>query len=157
MSERVGAIQLGSGDGEVFLGKDMGREREYSEDVAGRVDAEVRRLMESAHDEAWEILTEYRDVLDSLALELLERETLDQYELAEVFSSVTKRDPRPVWLSGQHRTVSDRPPVRTPVERAGGGNGSMLPQDEAAAAGDEHPATETVPAPPEQPVDPEQQ
>src|SRR5699024_12407625 len=75
MSERVGALRLGQADGEVFLGRDMGHEREYSEEVAGLVDEEVRRLIESAHDEAWEILTEYRQVLDDLATALDRKST----------------------------------------------------------------------------------
>src|SRR5690625_1276009 len=146
MSERVGAIKLGTASNEVFLGRDMGSEREYSEDVAGRVDAEVRRLIESAHDEAWEILTEYRHVLDELALALLERETLNEAELAEVFQGVEKREPRPVWLSSQQRAISDKPPVQTPRE-VSAGEEAMLPSDQAAAAGDEHPATGAAPAP----------
>src|SRR6478735_5456993 len=64
MSERVGAIKLGTGSGEPFLGRDMGHQRDYSESVAGTVDHEVRKLVESAHDEAWEVLVQYRDVLD---------------------------------------------------------------------------------------------
>ena len=136
MSERVGAIRLGTPDGEVFLGRDMGHQREYSEDVAGLVDDEVRRMIDSAHDEAWQILNEYRHVLDYLAAELLERETLNQAELAEVFTAVVKRDPRPVWLSSEDRPVSDIPPVQTKLELAQG-QGAMVPQDEAAAAGDE--------------------
>ena len=58
MSERVGAIKLGSGSGEVFLGRDMGHERDYSEGVASMVDDEVRKLIEAAHDEAWEVPTD---------------------------------------------------------------------------------------------------
>lgn len=144
MSERVGAIRLGTADSEVFLGRDMGHPREYSEAVADLVDEEVRRLIDSAHDEAWQILNEYRHVLDSLATELLERETLNQQELAEVFVAVVKRDPRPVWLSSEDRPVSDIPPVQTPVERAQGDR-PMVPQDEAAAAGDQAPAGPIAP------------
>src|SRR5690625_3243437 len=58
MSERVGAIKLGQAGGEVFLGRDMGHERDYSESVAGIIDEEVRRLVEAAHDAAWEVLNE---------------------------------------------------------------------------------------------------
>ncbi|HLS01475.1 MAG TPA: cell division protein FtsH, partial [Beutenbergiaceae bacterium] len=65
---------------------------------------------------AWEILTEYREVLDELARRLLEEETLDAQELAEVFEPVVKRDPRPVWLSSQKRAVSDIPPVNVPAK-----------------------------------------
>jgi len=136
MSERVGALRLGQADGEVFLGRDMGHQREYSEDVAGLIDDEVRRLIDAAHDEAWEILTQYRPVLDALAFALLERETLNQAELAEVFTPIEKRMPRPVWLSSSHRAVSEIPPVRSPKEIASGAP-QMFPQDEAAAAGND--------------------
>ena len=118
MSERVGAIKLGSGAGEVFLGRDMGHQRDYSEEVAGVVDEEVRRFIEAGHDEAWEILVEHRQVLDDLVLALFEKETLNKDELAEIFRPVHKRPERPVWLSSTRRTVSDRPPVLTPGERA---------------------------------------
>jgi cell division protease FtsH len=143
MSERVGAIKLGSGSGEVFMGRDMGHEREYRETVASVVDDEVRRLIEAAHDEAWEVLVEHRTVLDALVVALLERETLNREELAEVFEPVVKRDLRPVWLSSDRRHVSSIPPVLAPSERKrlNGANGSRpAPQDEAAAAGEHHPA-----------------
>ncbi|MPV38820.1 ATP-dependent zinc metalloprotease FtsH [Georgenia subflava] len=134
MSERVGAIKLGQTQGEPFLGRDIGHQRDYSEDVARIVDEEVRRLIEAAHDEAWEILHTYRDVLDNLVLELLENETLNEAELARVFSPVTKREARPVWLSSEDRHVSSRPPVLTAAERARGER--MLPEDQIAAAGE---------------------
>jgi cell division protease FtsH len=118
MSERVGAIKLGQSQGEVFLGRDMGHQRDYSEEVASVVDEEVRRLIENAHDEAWEILVENRGVLDALVVALLERETLNKEELAEIFRPVVKRPERPVWLSSDRRSVSDIPPVLTPAERA---------------------------------------
>jgi cell division protease FtsH len=118
MSERVGAIKLGQGAGEVFLGRDYGHQRDYSEEVAGVVDEEVRRLIEAAHDEAWEILVENRPVLDSLVLALLEHETLNKEELSEIFAAVVKRPPRPVWLSSDRRAVSDIPPVLSPAEKA---------------------------------------
>ena len=69
----------------------MGHQRDYSEEVAGVVDEEVKRLIESAHDEAWEILVENRDILDELVLELLEKETLDKAQVAEVFAHIRKR------------------------------------------------------------------
>jgi cell division protease FtsH len=118
MSERVGAIKLGRGSGEVFLGRDMGHERDYSEEVASVVDEEVRRLIEAAHDEAWEVLVENRVVLDNLVTALLERETLNKDELAVVFENIVKRPLRPTWLSSDRRTVSDIPPVQSPGERA---------------------------------------
>ncbi|KNC19205.1 cell division protein FtsH [Arthrobacter sp. RIT-PI-e] len=118
MSERVGAVKLGQGAGEPFLGRDMGSDRDYSDQIALVVDEEVRRLIDNAHDEAYQILTENRDVLDQLALELLERETLNQEEIAEVFSSVRKRGLREVWLSKQSRPVHSLPPIISRKERA---------------------------------------
>src|SRR3954452_16280836 len=118
MSERIGAIKLGQSQGEVFLGRDMGHQRDYSEEVASVVDDEVRRLIENAHDEAWEVLVENRGVLDALVVALLERETLGKEELLEIFAPIVKRPERPVWLSSDRRSVSDIPPVLTPAERA---------------------------------------
>ncbi len=118
MSERIGAIKLGGGGGEVFLGRDMGHQRDYSEEVAGVVDDEVRRLIEAAHDEAWEALVQNRDVLDNLVSNLLERETLNRADLTEIFAAVVKRPERPIWLSSERRPVSDIPPVLSSRERA---------------------------------------
>jgi len=171
MSERVGAVRVGQGDGEVFLGRDMGHTRDYSEEMAAVVDGEVRRLVDFAHDEAWEIVTTYREVLDALVTELLERETLNQAQLAEIFAPIVKREPREVWLSSPDRPVSDLPPVRTPKElrdgngsatpgaKARGRNGTSgvpdeVPQDEAAGARPEHPAGPVGEVPPGGPVDP---
>jgi cell division protease FtsH len=148
MSERVGAIKLGQDSGEVFMGRDMGHGREYSEEVAATVDVEVRKLIEAAHDEAWQVLVQYRDVLDHLVLELLERETLNQAELAEVFAPIVKREARDVWLSSEERPVATRPPVMTPAERAEQNGHAVIPQDEAAAAKSEHPVAGLVPLPP---------
>ncbi len=78
MSDKLGRPQVRQDSGEVFLGRDMGHQRDYSEEIASTIDDEVRRLIESAHDEAWEILVEYRDVLDDLVLRLMEKETLHQ-------------------------------------------------------------------------------
>ncbi|MDR3201632.1 MAG: ATP-dependent zinc metalloprotease FtsH [Bifidobacteriaceae bacterium] len=111
MSEKLGAVRYGQADSEVFLGRDYGHQRDYSESIAGAIDAEVRRLVESAHDEAWEILQTNRGLLDRLVVELLERETLGEAQLAAVFASIVKRPERDVWLSSEDRPVSDAPPV----------------------------------------------
>src|SRR3712207_6573667 len=116
MSADVGAVKLGQSSGEVFLGRDMGHQRDYSEGVASIVDEEVRRLIEAAHDEAWEILVENRDILDQLVLALLEQETLGGRELESIFAQVRKQPERPVWLSSERRPISELPPVLTPAE-----------------------------------------
>ncbi|MFE4195819.1 ATP-dependent zinc metalloprotease FtsH [Paenarthrobacter sp. NPDC056912] len=118
MSERVGAVKLGQGGGEPFLGRDAAQERNFSDQIAYVVDEEVRRLIDQAHDEAYAILTENRDVLDRLALELLERETLNQQEIAEIFHDIRKRDFREIWLSKESRPVQSIPPVESRAEKA---------------------------------------
>ncbi|MEY9907862.1 cell division protease FtsH [Catenulispora sp. MAP12-49] len=116
MTERLGPIKFGKDSGEVFLGRDMGHQRDYSEEIASIVDEEVKRLIESAHDEAWEVLVEYRDILDQLVLELLEKETLNKEQIAAIFAPVAKRPQRPAWIGSSRRTLQTRPPVQTPRE-----------------------------------------
>jgi cell division protease FtsH len=94
MSDLIGPQQLGHKNGEVFLGRDLGHQPNYSEEVAARIDAEVRRLIDEAHIEALDILTENRKVLDRLANALVEKETLDTPEVMEVLGPVTKRPSR---------------------------------------------------------------
>ncbi|GCD43941.1 ATP-dependent zinc metalloprotease FtsH [Streptomyces paromomycinus] len=118
MTERLGAIKFGSDNSEPFLGREMGHQRDYSEEVAALVDEEVKKLIETAHNEAWEILVENRDVLDNLVLQLLEKETLNKEEVAEVFKHIVKRPARPAWTGSSRRTPSTRPPVLSPKELA---------------------------------------
>ncbi|MEN9620421.1 MAG: ATP-dependent zinc metalloprotease FtsH [Actinomycetota bacterium] len=116
MSTDVGAIKLGQSSGEVFLGRDMGHQRDYSEKLAERVDAEVRALIEQAHNEAWQVINDNREILDRLATELLEKETLDHLQLAEIFADVKKLPERPQWLSSEGRPVPNIPPVAMPAK-----------------------------------------
>lgn len=153
MSSRLGAIRLGQESNEVFLGRDVGHQRDYSEDVAGAIDLEVRALIERAHDEAWEILVEYREVLDTLVLELLEKETLNAEQLAEIFTPVVKREPRQVWLSSDQRAVSNQGPVMTPAEKAAQNGHPVIPEDEAAVVGEGNPPTKVIELPPGQTPD----
>jgi cell division protease FtsH len=135
MSERIGAIKLGQEQGEVFLGRDYGHIRDYSEGIAEIVDEEVRRLIEGAHDEAWQAIVDNRDVLDALVVELLDQETLDKEAVAQIFEPLRKLPERDVWLSSQQRPVSDQPPVLTAREIAalnGGSNGSGAAEDESS-------------------------
>ena len=116
MTERIGAIKLGQDGSEPFLGRDMGHQRDYSEEVASIVDEEVRKLIERAHEEAWEVLVDNREVLDNLVLALLEKETLDKNEVASIFAPVRKRPARPAWTGSAKRAPSDQGPVLTPKE-----------------------------------------
>jgi cell division protease FtsH len=142
MSANVGAVKLGQSQGEVFLGRDMGHQRDYSEEVAEKVDAEVRALIEQAHDEAWQVLNDNRDILDRLASELLDKETLDHHQIAEIFKDVRKLPERPLWLSSDKRPVSDVPPITFPKEKMpidqgavdGGVDSGDTPVEEPAAS-----------------------
>jgi cell division protease FtsH len=175
MSARVGAIKLGQSTGEVFLGRDMGHQRDYSEDVARIVDEEVRKLIDAAHDEAYLAINDNRDLLDHLVLELLEKETLNAAELAHMFARIEKVPERPTWLSSEARQLSDRPPVMTPAEVEASkqnGHGHLPPPvpadptiegkiDEAASVGthpsaEEHPPAQVVQVPPDQSVNPDE-
>jgi len=132
MSERLGAVKFGQESGEVFMGRDMGHGRDYSEEVAAVVDAEVRALIEDAHHEAWEILVEYRDVLDDMVLRLLDKETLNKDEVLDVFAPVVKRPAREHPTGNGRRPLSTRPPVLTPAELAVMGPADLAELDDLA-------------------------
>jgi cell division protease FtsH len=137
MTMDVGPVKLGSSSGEVFMGRDMGHGRDFSERIAERVDAQVRALIEQAHNEAYEVINANREILDKLALALLEKETLDHNELAEIFADIEKLPPRPQWLSSEQRPVSQRPPVDVPLRG--------IPEPVAASVEAEQAAPEKAP------------
>jgi cell division protease FtsH len=118
MSSKLGAVRYGTEHGDPFLGRTMGTQADYSHEVAQAIDDEVRKLIEAAHTEAWEILTEYRDVLDTLAGELLEKETLHRAELEAIFGDVKKRPRLTMFDDFGGRVPSDKPPIKTPGELA---------------------------------------
>ena len=114
MTEAIGAIKLGSDASEPFMGRDYGHQRDYSESVAAKVDAEMRKLIENAHQEAFDILVENRATLDAMVLELLEKETLNKEEVAEIFAKVNSWPRRPSWTGSSTRIPSQQPPVAVP-------------------------------------------
>jgi cell division protease FtsH len=126
MSAKLGAVKYGQKESEPFLGRDYGHQRDYSEDIAADIDTEVRDLIERAHDEAWEILVQYRDVLDQMVLELVEKETLAKDDLQRILAPVRKRPPHNSFAGFGKRSPSDRPPVEIPTRltKAGMSNGS---------------------------------
>lgn len=118
MSAKLGAVRYGTEHGDPFLGRTMGTQADYSHEVAREIDEEVRNLIEAAHTEAWAILTEYRDVLDTLAGELLEKETVVRKELEEIFKDVQRRPRLTMFDDFGGRIPSDKPPIKTPGELA---------------------------------------
>jgi cell division protease FtsH len=104
----LGPLALGQNETQPFLGRDFGHVKDYSDVVAAKIDGEVRRLVEEAHDEAREILTKYRDKLDLMVEKLLEKESLEKEEVAEILAEVAKQSP-------------NNPIERTRIRREGGG------------------------------------
>ncbi|MCT2582538.1 ATP-dependent zinc metalloprotease FtsH [Actinophytocola gossypii] len=118
MSARLGAVKYGKDEGDPFLGRSMGHGADYSLEVAHEIDEEVRKLIEAAHTEAWDVLNTYRDVLDNLVIELLDKETLQRRDLERIFSKVEKRPRITAFNEFGGRTPSDKPPIKTPGELA---------------------------------------
>ena len=163
MTERLGAIRYGQENSEVFLGRDMGHIRDYSEEVAAAIDEEVRAFIESAHQEAYDILVANRSVLDRLVTELLEKETLDKADVARIFADLDMRQPRPAWTGSANRQPSPEPPVLVPANpapseagaAAPSSNGSQRPDPGGLAPGAAGPNGSTPPGqwPPPSPHD----
>ena len=86
--------------------------------MGSEIDGEVRALIEAAHTEAWAVLNTYRDILDSLATALLEKETLERRDLEVIFAEVEKRPRITTFDEFGPRLPSDRPPIKTPGELA---------------------------------------
>ena len=114
MTEAIGAIKLGTDASEPFMGRDYGHQRDYSENVAALVDAEIRKLIETAHQEAYDILEANRSILDEMVIKLLEIETLNKEEIAQIFAKVRSWPNRPAWTGSETRTPSATPPVDIP-------------------------------------------
>ncbi len=109
MSDQLGPQKLGHKGGEVFLGKDMSHEANYSDEIAALIDREVRGLVDRAHDEAREILTIHRSVLDRLADALIEHETLDGNELGAILAGAGGGSPDTVGTATASGPVLDTP------------------------------------------------
>ncbi|MEY2674620.1 MAG: hypothetical protein RLZZ514_1185 [Actinomycetota bacterium] len=114
-SSNLGAMSFG-GSGEVFVGRDMGQMRDYSEATAQQIDAEVRAILDAAHDEAYKAINLNRKVLDALAKALMEEETLNQEQIAKIFKTVKKLPKRSQWLSKKTRPVSKQGPIAIPAK-----------------------------------------
>jgi cell division protease FtsH len=108
MSAVLGPRKFGQDQGEVFLGRTTGASRDYSDDIASRIDDEVAALIDGAHDVARAVLVTHRATLDALAGELIEKETVDDTDLARIFEGVEP------WIRPDDG-VDDEPPALTSV------------------------------------------
>lgn len=114
MTESLGAVRYGSDDREPFVGMEMGHASTISPETAAVIDAEVAALINNAHQEAFDTLVSNRVILDELVRQLLEHETLDKEQVAQIFAHLKMRPVRPAWTGSDTRQPSDIPPVPEP-------------------------------------------
>ena len=108
MSDQLGPLTLGQKQGEVFLGRDFASHPDYSDQVAFEIDSEIRALIDRAHDEALEILSEHRDRLDGIAAALIEKETIEKESLVQLLEGLEKRPQRTEAQRGAGVAVARR-------------------------------------------------
>lgn len=117
MSKHLGPIAFGdSSDHQVFLGRDLNNQRNYSEEVASDIDREVRKLITTAYEECRILLSDNIDKLHDIAAALMDKETLDAEELEEIvgFGNVTKKEP--AEKDDHHDDDDTTTPLLIPVE-----------------------------------------
>ncbi len=139
MSDAIGPVFLG-GDTEVFIAKDWGHQRNYSEEVAAKVDAEMRRILEEQFDRAKAVLEENREAMDRVVKALLEYERIDGDQFIKIFNG------EPIEI----RSYKDR---KADLEKP---DEEVLAQEQAQAAAKEAQVPPTAPEQPAQPEQPEQ-
>jgi len=139
MSDAIGPVFLG-GDTEVFIAKDWGHQRNYSEEVAAKVDAEMRRILEEQFDRAKAVLEENREAMDRVVKALLEYERIDGDQFIKIFNG------EPIEI----RSYKDR---KADLEKP---DEEVLAQEQAQAAAQEPQVPPTAPEQPAQPEQPEQ-
>jgi cell division protease FtsH len=88
MSDKLGPLAFGKRDELVFLGREIGEQRNYSDEVAKQIDEEVRAIIDKAYDRAMEVLTTHKDKLVNLAEKLVAEETVDSEEFEKLFSDI---------------------------------------------------------------------
>jgi cell division protease FtsH len=131
----------------------MAQAREYSEVTAQQIDAEIRAILEGAHNEAYKAINQNRAVLDAMAKELMEKETLNPEDIARIFKSVKKLPKRAQWLSSKSRPVSKIAPIAIPVKGSSAAKASARKAAATkAAAADAKPVAAKKPAAPRKPA-----
>jgi cell division protease FtsH len=100
MSDKLGPMVFGKGSNEVFLGRDYGRQQDYSDEVASSIDGEVKILLSDAHAVAGKILKKFRKQMDAMVEALIEQETINREEVSKLFKSIKK-----VKIQGSGKTL----------------------------------------------------
>ncbi|HEX3465055.1 MAG TPA: ATP-dependent zinc metalloprotease FtsH [Candidatus Elarobacter sp.] len=110
MSDTLGPIQYGKGNHQVFLGRDFGEDRNYSEEIAGKIDAEVRRIIESCYTDARTILEANWDKVERMANSLLEHETVEADEVLAILGDKPWPPNKPVETPADLPVAASAPP-----------------------------------------------
>ena len=131
MSDKLGPLTFGRKEGQVFLGRDLGRERDYSEEVAAAIDQEGRAIINECFEKAKALLEERKDTLILVAETLLERETLKGAEL--IFLAGNPLPPVKSSDTPVVDRVEDKPKI-TPIKESGSGAGERLGLDHGERA-----------------------
>jgi cell division protease FtsH len=124
MSPSMGPMVFGQRHEMIFLGREIGEQRNYSEQVAREIDKEVNRIVTEAYDRATDILTRHKDLLDAISRKLIEVETLDAEEFETFFAGVPGAPPRKQASADNQGTAS---PNRTPESGRPSGAPSPAP------------------------------
>lgn len=128
MSDALGPLAYGKKHGPIFLARDLAEERNYSEEVAREIDAEIRRIVDECFERAKAILTENGDKLEALVEVLLEKETLDQQEVAAIVETGRLPEEKPEEASGA--TSEPTSPAAPETRERSGPAGQILPKPE---------------------------
>ncbi|HEY0344109.1 MAG TPA: cell division protein FtsH, partial [Solirubrobacteraceae bacterium] len=128
MSERLGPRVFGHDHSQPFLGREFSSEPDYSDEIAREIDDEIRRVVESAHQRARDILTEHRDSLDTISEILVRRETIEKTEFESLLLGTPESEVFP-------EEAPQLPPPPTPAEKPGQKAPRTLPRPGLAGGG----------------------
>ena len=136
MSEKLGPRVLGRNHDMPFLGREMGAEPDYSEEIAKEIDDEIRRVIEEAHDKARNVLREHMNELHQLSAILIERETIDKSQFERLLAGETEDSvfaEEPAASTEEPETEPEKKPVLRPSPRPLPGAAMQPPPDPAAS------------------------
>jgi cell division protease FtsH len=147
MSDLIGLMQVGEAEHEVFLGRELVQRREVSEATAQRVDEEVKRILDEAHERARAVLSTEQELLERIALALLERETLDREEIQTLAQGkelppMELAEPlgrEPASALAEQYTLSELAPARSTPPPAGAPTGESLDEELSPEEDEEEP------------------
>lgn len=138
MSDRLGPIKFGKNNEHVFLGRDFGTDRDYSEQVAFTIDEEIKSIIDAQYRLAQKLLDENRDMMDAIVKVLLEKETIDDKEVAEIMDGVLKERGESPRYASTHEESDDE-------EEAAAATECSVAKSDGEAGENRDPSSETEP------------